>query len=176
MHGGVRTHLHNRLRDEVVRLAREGLCEPEVEARPFPKDPNLRVDALFRNVNDEGRVAAVDFAVVNSVGAGHIDDATRGPGAAATSYEEVKRRKYSAAADAEGIPFIPFVFDVFGGRGASCEPLLQRIINRWGRRYDMPPHNANAIAEHRIAFVLARGVARLLLLNTAAPDEADGDE
>jgi hypothetical protein len=134
------------------------------------------VDALLRHINDDGHVVAIDFAIVNAVGVGHIADAARGPGAAATAYEQVKRDKYAAAAQSDAMPFIPFVLDAFGGMGASCGPLFQRIVARWGKRYNLPGHHATAIAQHRLAFVVARGVARLLLVNIAAvesDDEAD---
>jgi hypothetical protein len=177
MHAGVRSSLHNRLRDEVVRLSREALCEPELEVCPFPSVVgNLRVDALLHHVNDEGSVVAVDFAIVNAIGTDHLTASLSGPGAAATAYEEVKRKKYGAACASAGISFVPVIFDVFGGCGASATPLLNRIILRWGKRYDLPPTHSFTIASHRISFVLAKGVARLLVANTAPPEEAADEE
>jgi hypothetical protein len=125
----------------------------------------LRVDVLFRaNVGDQP--VASDVAIISPFVLGNLPAAISSPGGAATAYESVKNTKYSAAARAAGITFVPLVVDSLGSWGQGALPLLQKIARGYGRRFDIPHSLATRIVQTGLSLRLQASVAAILLAHS----------
>ncbi|KAJ9442663.1 Retrotransposable element SLACS 132 kDa protein [Diplonema papillatum] len=180
MNVGLRTRAHTALRDEVAKLAREALLTPAVEAAPFSGEgfKGLRLDVMYQRGE---RARMIDVAITFPLQPRRLKHAVENPGGAATKYEDVKRRKYKEAVRTEqrllrGI-LVPMVVDTFGAWGESARPELKAIVIALHRRHDWEPFSAvSQKAYHRLSFVMARSVARLLLANASVHLDADTAE
>jgi hypothetical protein len=162
MGGGLRTAVHNLVRDLVHRLASTALLGPRLEELCF--QGRMGADLLLCNV--PGRPIAIDFAITHLNASGSFARAAAAPGGAATRYAvEVKQTKYSVVAEAAGLDFRPCVFDTHG----ACDPqgmkLLRYIARAWGNRFDIVPSRAVPLVIQRVSATLMRGIAQLLLAN-----------
>jgi hypothetical protein len=102
-------------------------------------------------------------AVVNALGPRHVAAAGTSPGAAATTYEGLKRRLYGARCLAAGVHFVPFVVDTFGALGASAQPHLRMLGEAWARTHGVHRSGAHNFVRHRVGVAIAAGVADALL-------------
>ncbi|MEK7413801.1 MAG: hypothetical protein AAB263_10855, partial [Planctomycetota bacterium] len=132
MSSGQRMRLHHQSRDQLVRIAGMALCAPRREANCFPADPRRRCDVLLSSIHLGGMFAnrfpiAVDYACIDALGAGHIQQAAHRPAGAATAYEEVKRHSYAEIMRGAEVTLVPMIQDSFGALGASSQVLLSHL-------------------------------------------------
>jgi hypothetical protein len=156
---------HHRLVSKIAHYAAGALAQPLQECCPFVANGALRVDVLFRaNVGDQP--VASDVAIISPFVLGNLPAAISSPGGAATAYESVKNTKYSAAARAAGITFVPLVVDSLGSWGQGALPLLQKIARGYGRRFDIPHSLATRIVQTGLSLRLQASVAAILLAHS----------
>lgn len=164
MNAGLRTRAHNRVRDEVFKIASEALLEPVREPRPFTKDTGSRVDVAFER---NGVIQLFDVAVTSPFKPGAAARAAEVPGGAATAYEKVKEKFYGPKILAEPRPkdfcLVPLVVDSLGAWGASARPAISHLAAAGASRAGVAPAVAIALAVHRLSFTVAREVAKVVL-------------
>jgi hypothetical protein len=131
MVGGERSRLHNELCANLIRDASFGLLHPSAEPHSFGDGDRLDFAFTLPRGGDE---VLVDVALTFPLRSAALVDAARAPGGAATSYEAVKRARYSSKLGPHQ-QLIPLVFDTFGGAGASGRPLLDLIALSFARRF-----------------------------------------
>ena len=164
--GGLRTALHNQLRDLIFRLASSAMLGPRREMQCFA-DNNQRLDVVLTNMR---RVLAVDVSItgIDSCSVGDFRPAASRPGGAADAAAKAKDAKYLAPTAAIGIDFAPVIFDTLGALNAKGVSFLRLLANAWGRQFDIRPSRSQPLINHRFSAVLNRGIAQLLLANVVA--------
>ena len=179
MAGGDHTTRHNDIRDEVFHwcsrarlhphLEKTGLLHhlgtPDVRRRPADVLICRRSgflhdlpggNALVRN----GQVA-LDFAVINALGQGHLDRTLEGPLHAAIAYSQRKSsyKDTRAACAAENIAFEPIVFEAQGGVEPRGAAILHRIAEAVATVEGKDVVKIKSQMLQRLAVILARGCA-----------------
>ena len=172
MSAGVRTRLHNELRNSFAAIARLAFLAPVLEPQPFSTTPHKgkRLDVAYI-MGDS--IHLVDVAITHSVQQYAIAAACDSPGGAATSYQRVKEDKYLPAIAAEPafvglrMTLVPLVLDTYGAIGEKGAAELAQVISALQRRRtDMPATTVSQVAFHRLLFGAMQGVARILLANS----------
>jgi hypothetical protein len=121
----------------------------------FPQEPNARMDI---SATAGTKTFAVDVAITH-VFAGRP-----------TEYERVKTERYGAlVAQQRDVELVPLVVDTFCGWGDSAVPFLRRAACRWGSGVDLLPCRSIPISFARLNFVVAKGVAAILLRGLIDP-------
>jgi hypothetical protein len=163
--GGLRTAVHNNLRDLLHRLGSTALWAPRTEVT-FPHlDKTLRVDVLFTALK---RPLAIDVSVtvVDSVTRGNFSHAATKPGGVADAVALTRKSsKYAATLAAINVDFAPLVFDTFGALNHEGAAMLKKLACAWGRSFEIVPGRAIPLVHHRVSAVLNRGLAQLLIVN-----------
>ena len=182
---------HNDIRDEIYGYCRRGRLGPELEAggllhqlslphaRRRPADvlccsggallPALPDGTRVRT----GRRVALDFAVVNALGQGHVSETLQGALTAAAAYSQRKRRHDDTQAKcaAEGIVFEPMVFEAQGGVEKRCAAVLHCIAEAVATAEERDPAVIKQELLQRIGLALLRSNARAVR-RRAPPVEA----
>ncbi len=161
--GGLRTALHNDLRDLLYRIGSTAMLGPRREEQCFVG--GMRADVVFTNAR---RVMAIDVAITGvDSGREYAVDASK-PGAASDMYARKKFTTYGAAAAAAGVDFVPLVFDTFGALNVEGVKLLRFVARAWGYQFDIVPARSVPLINQRFSAVLNRGLAQLLIANAAS--------
>ncbi len=161
---GLRTALHNDVRDVIYDLAATALLTPNKEAMCFGISCR-RTDVLLKRT---GRLPiAVDVAITHLDASGSFTDAAREPAGAAEKFAERKHRKYAdATSPSEGnadVQLMACVFDTMGACNKEGLQLLRFVASAWGRQFDLKPCRSVPLVFQRVSTLVNRGLARLLL-------------
>jgi hypothetical protein len=109
----------------------------------------------------------LDFAVVNALGPGHwgATAGAEGQAAAAEAYDATKRTRNNTEARcaAEGLVYIPAVFEHQGGAARGADAALRAVAAAVAAREGREPSNLRREMRHRIAVIIARCVAARVL-------------
>ena len=122
-----------------------------------------------------GRKVALDFAVINAMGQGHLDQTRRGPLTAAIEYSKQKAAYLNTRSqcEQEGIVFEPIVLELQGGIEPRAAAILHRIAECVAAVESTPLAKLKASMFQRIAVIVARSSAlairRRLPSRTSAP-------
>jgi hypothetical protein len=158
LYGGSRTIAHNAIVSELSRLSSVALLHPKMEVRPF--DDARRVDLTIKCGST---VHAFDVAITHPLLPGNVLAAAEAPGGAATQYERVKVKKYSADCTKLGFVFAPLVVDTFGAWGSGAFPFLTLLGAEYAKRLDASKPRGRVLVAARLSVVIQRAIARLLL-------------
>ena len=116
------TTRHDRVLYLLARLSRTVEIATRAEV---PLEDQKRPDANFYLHN---RTIATDVSIIHPAAASYCKQAAKILGAAAIREKE-KKRDYSDQALAEGLDFIPFVLETFGGFGREATSLLDLLMD-----------------------------------------------
>lgn len=161
MLSGMRSRVHNRVRDVLADLYRQALVTPTPEPHAFPSAPNLRADLSFyfsgiQNIVDVALTHPLRDAVTAAA-------AERADGGAATQYELVKINKYGSILPPSG-KLVPFIVDTYGALGKAAVAALTQLIPLFAQRLGITYVVAARIAYGRITGAVIRGVAGIAAL------------
>ena len=128
--------------------------------------------AFARQLPDGSRAVraervCLDFAVVNALGPGHwgTTAGSEGQAAAAEAYDVAKRARNNTEARcaAEGLVYVPAVFEHQGGAARGADAALRAVAAAVAAREGREPSIIRREMRHRIAVVIARCVAARVL-------------
>ena len=167
MSGGARGILHSYGKEAVADCCNMAGSCATYESRCFPSDPTARIGVMS---SFGGATDLIDVAFTNPRRQPVLTSSIRLAGAAATGYEEVKRRRYGTHTAALGPDFslVPFVVDTLGCFGASATLFIQRLALQLARREGILITVASSQLRARIASAVARGMSLLMLRAVAA--------
>ena len=169
LNAGARIVVHDTVRDECARIARLALPQPAVGVYLWPGRNKSRMDLAYV-VDDVCRVA--DFAVTSPIGnpASEHRSAQAPPGGHATWYERTKVKTYgpkiaaSHEAGHQRQTLAPVVIDTLGAYSKGATAWFKELVLCLAARYNNPArfHEVFRRTMHRISFVIARSIARLI--------------
>ena len=161
MLGGMRSRVHNKVRDTLMDLYREALIHPTAEPHAFPKEPNRRADLSFFLT---GTQVIIDVALTHPFrDAFTMAAAAATAGAAATQYEAVKNVEYLPLVP-KGSVFVPFIVDTYGALGDKAVETLRVLVPLYAQRLGITNTVASRIIFNRITGSVIRGVAGIASL------------
>jgi len=144
---------------------------PKEESNCFTDAPTLRVDVLLQE-NCGPRPTAIDISVIFPLQPGLVHAAATKPGGASERQQAGKFAKYGALCESNGIRLCPLIVDTFGAWGPDALPLLRLMARTAASHEDETASLSIAIELQKLAFILQRGVARLLLANAGVAHAA----
>jgi hypothetical protein len=164
MYGGVRTTLHNKLCDRIFFWMTTALWRPQREKRPFANYPDIRVDLLSQA--GFPKEYALDIATISPWA--HASEAVQRPGAAATSYGELKklRGRYADVRDDASIAVVPIVVEHLGSWGTHSKAFFRRLARDVAVQRNTLPGAALRDIMTDLSCTLQKGVADVLFSNT----------
>jgi hypothetical protein len=168
---GFRHRVHNALRKAIYGLAMRAHMTPKEESNCFTDAPTLRVDVLLQE-NCGPRPTAIDISVIFPLQPGLVHAAATKPGGASERQQAGKFAKYGALCESNGIRLCPLIVDTFGAWGPDALPLLRLMARTAASHEDETASLSIAIELQKLAFILQRGVARLLLANAGVAHAA----
>jgi hypothetical protein len=164
---GLRTRLHDNVRDFVSSAASTALLRPQREVQCFGPT-GKRCDIFI----DGSHPRAIDVAITHFATLNNLKHAAETPGGAATKYEtSVKTVKYGALATAARVVFAPVVFDTLGALGDSGLETMKFIATKWGQRFNLAPSRAITVVMQRLSSLFMQGICRMLLVNSTPETE-----
>jgi hypothetical protein len=109
------------------------------------------------------REAALDITVVNPLAPSYLPRASKIAGAALEARYKEKMSKHHRDCEEAGIDFIPLVVESLGGWEADALLNLKRIGHLTAQRLGTPASTSTKQLFQRLAVVLQRGNANLIL-------------
>ena len=192
MAGGDTTTLHNEVRDEVLRWCRRGLLDPKLEkggllervslpgGQRRPEDVLVCYRSGFLAGLPGGDTGvphgkvALGFAVINTMGQGHLDETLQRPLQAAVSYSAHKASHLNTRAQCEQacMSFEPTVFEAQGGVEPRAAAIAHRIAEAVAAAEATEACTVKSQMLQRLAVIIARGSASAALRRRAQRAQA----
>ena len=127
--GHSRTFRHNTIRDIIAKAARDVGCTTDIEHGGGLGDERRPGDVIIYNWRD-GKHLLIDVAVINpQCSTRQPKLISKGVGAAATAYEQVKKDTYSDL-DFTKYDFLPFIVEASGGMGKAAHGFCKELKSR----------------------------------------------
>ena len=162
---GERIARHNHLRDALFQAAVTGALAPSKEERALiPGTESKPADVLIPHWT-HGRDTALDVTVVNPLQTTLVERAARNtePGHALTYAFDWKMRKHGEACRREGMVFLPMAVESLGGWHDLAVEQIKKIATAQARQTGDEEAVAIAHLFQRLAVLLQKGNAALLL-------------
>ena len=120
-----------------------------------------------------GRRVALDFAVINALGQGHLAETRQGPLKAAIAYSDRKAMFQNTRAQCaqEGVVFEPIVFEAQGGIEPRAAAILHRIAECVATAEGGCMRRVKAQMFQRLSVIIARSGAAAIRRRAAAPTQ-----
>ena len=173
---GERISRHNHLRDAIFQTAVQACLGPSREERALiPGSEAKPADVLIPNWS-AGRDTALDITVVNPLQSALVNGAATTPGHALAKRYGEKMTKHGEACRLAGMVFLPLPVETLGGWHDQTVSLVKRLGSALARHTGQEESEAIRHFSQRMAILLAKGNASLLLnrVPNFPPQEIDG--
>ena len=172
---GERISRHNHLRDALYKTAVQACLGPTREDIALIPGSDARpADLLIPNWS-MGKDAAMDITVVNPLQAALVAGAAATPGHALTKRFGEKMTKHGEGCRLAGLVFIPLPFETLGGWHEETVTQVKRLGSALARHTGQEESEAIRHVAQRLAVLLAKGNAALLLNRVPAFPSPDTD-
>ena len=174
---GERISRHHHLRDAVFNAASQAMLGPSREAEGLLPGSDDRPADILIPYWSQGKPTAIDVSVVSPFQAAYRRRCSVDGAAAVEGRYREKMRNYHDRCEAEGIVFLPFVVDTFGGWQEAALMAIKKLGRQVGRAVGKPEADAVRQLRQRLAVVLARDNASMICARapTCPTADVDGD-
>ena len=175
---GERISRHNHLRDAIYSTAVQACLGPTREERALiPGSEAKPADVLIPNWSG-GKDTALDITVVNPLQSAMVSLAATTPGHALTRRFQEKMTKHGEGCRLAGMVFLPLPMETLGGWHDQTVSLVKRLGSALARQTGQDESEAIRHLSQRLAVLLAKGNASLLLnrVPTFPPPHVDGEQ
>ena len=160
---GERIARHNQLRDAIYSVAASSNLAPRKEENALLPGTNARpADVLIPHWTG-GRDTALDVTVVSPLLADRLDSSITTPGHTLTVAFNDKCRDYLEPCQREGIAFIPLPVETLGGWHEKAVEQLKKLARAQARSTGKDEDDAIRHLFQRLAVMLVKGNAALIL-------------
>ena len=161
---GERIARHNLLRDAVFQTAAAANLAPLKEERAILPGTDARpADVLIPHWGVGPKDLAIDVTVINPLRQDLAEKSAKEPGVGLKTAFNLKWRKYGDPCDQEGVTFCPFVLDTFGAWDERAVHETKRLGQALARSSGQPDSEVVSHLFQRLAVLLMRGSAILLI-------------
>jgi len=169
MSGGAHTRAHTTLCEIWNSFMGGALWSPLREQCPFT-DPSKRVDIVCHRGLRRGDT--FDIFLINSLSPAYIP-ANSFPAGAVAKYENNKRAKYMADAEASDMRFYPLGADFLGAFGPSSLPVIRDLAAQWAKQRNMPRWESHSRIANRLAIAIQKSASFISLFAASATHAND---
>ena len=158
---GDRIKRHNAIRDCFFDFCSAAAWGP-VKEKPFllPGSCERPADILIPNYS-AGKDLAVDFAVTCPLQSAYLHEAANTSLYACNKYaEDIKLAKFQNCVQLEGLDYLPFVFESFGGLSMDTESFISKLATSISHRFGDSRHVVLANIFQNVACILNKSIAR----------------
>lgn len=157
--------------NDIIRRALSSLNVPSVlEPSGIFRDDGKRPDGMTLLPWKQGRPLVWDATCVDTLAASHLQGTSASAGAAATTAEHFKRRKYSGLSN--DYYFVPFGVETLGPWGPEARQFVKELSSRLAEVSG--DRRAGTYLGQRISLMIQRGNVASIL-GTLPPDSDMGD-
>ena len=178
-HWGERITRHNLLRDHIHDMAAAACLGPVKEGRYLLPGANRRPADVLIHSWDSGCDAALDLTVVHPLQADFVAGAAANPGFALSQAFDRKMRSAADDCRAQGISFLPMAVESLGGWHEVAVNQVKKLASALARQEGRQEGEVVAHAFQRLAIILQKGNAKILLNriphSTGGPVDGDYD-
>ena len=161
-HQGERITRHNALRDAIHNIASAAALNPIKEGQHLLPGNNRRPADIYLRGWAAGRDAALDVTVTNPLQQATIQGAATSPGHALRARFSSKMNSAAEQCQAQGISFLPLVFESLGGWDEHAVMELKKLSSALSRNSGEDENELWRKTTCRISIILMKGNAALL--------------
>ena len=108
-----------------------------------------------------GKYLALDFAVTCPLQSAYLHEAANTSLYACNKYaEDIKLAKFQNRVQLEGLDYLPFVFESFGGLSMDTESFISKLATSISHRFGDSRHVVLANIFQNVACILNKSIAR----------------
>ena len=172
---GERIMRHNLMRDVLYQTAAAAMLGPVKEGRFLLPGRDARPADLLIPRWSGGQDAALDVTVVSALQAAMVAGSATTDGYAVTKAFERKIAKAGEACRAEGISFVPLAADTLGGLHSVAVQQVKKLGAALARHQGQEEQEVVRHLFQRLALVLMRGNAQLLVNRMPPEDQPEAE-